>query len=319
MATETPEQSSGQSLTPQVTKGHGLIIETYRLGPAEGFSLEPEDYSENQEFYERIPTTLLNQRTDLWQGSNVLPLENLNARLAPFGYRLARNPDDTSLFDLYQENQLLRNMITHFGTLQINDTGTDFILPVTIDSTEVWILQRNSFLLWFSGHPRFLPIFAGSTLTSLSEPVESAITGEKEVLVKQDQQAVYSLPISYEGAQGCPVETFRAWNGAWVLESEGDVVVSGERLSERHAYSHVFNWQALANKEFFLYQRGPAFGIYYDGIELPVQYDQIVRWPCVDQLGGSGYNFSARGNDRIAGFFAIIEGNWNYVEITPAE
>ena len=318
-ATAAPVQNPAFSLTPEVVTVRGLVIETFPLGPAEGYSLEPEDYNNHQVFYESIPPAILTHLAGLWQANQPQSLEILNARLAPFGYRLTRNPDDAALYDLYQDGQLLHNKITQYGTLQINATGTDFILPVTIDVSEVWILQRNSFLFWFSGRPRFLPIFSGDITTSLSDPVKSAVTGGSEVLVMQDQQAIYSLPVSYEGAQCCPIESFQAWNDGWVLEAEGDVIMNGESLREKHAYSQVFNWQALADKEFFLYQQGSTFGIYFDGLELPYQYDQIVHWPCFDQLGGSGYNFSARGNGWIAGFFAMKDGAWSYVEITPAQ
>lgn len=135
------------------------------------------------------------------------------------------------------------------------------------------------------------------------------------------EQAGDSLRLTQDGntVEECVLpDAFQTWNKQWVLELNGDVLIDGDRLTEQRVFDEVFNWQALAGSEFFLYRQNNQYGMYFDGRTLPQRYQHIVRWDCADQQG-QAFNFSAQGNDEAVGFFARKGGRWYYVRVTVLE
>jgi hypothetical protein len=330
--TPTPTLSPQEVLLPAITALDGLLLEQYPLAQADGYDLQPGSLDQNQKFYERIPAGVFDQHQDRWAQPPSPTLDEVNAKLKDFNYHLEKTStsdsarsesarSESARYTIYQGSQVLHNNVTYFGSIQVNTSKSDFLLPLTLNNSEVWILQKDRFEKWFSDAPRFLPVFGGDDVFAIGQPGEITQNDQKVlgVQILKNGEPVYDLPLPYTGANKCPIQNFRAWGHEWVLEMDGTVVRDGQSLAEKNGYAQVFDWQVLNAKEFFLFEKNGKYGISYSGKEMPVQFDTIVRWPCIDQQGGQGYNFSARGNDRIAGFFAQKDGVWYYTEVTPLQ
>jgi hypothetical protein len=320
--TPTPTLDPQQVLLPAITALDGLLLEQYPLARANGFDLQPGSFDNNQKFYERMPSGVFVQHQDLWAEPPAPGLDEVNAQLKAFNYHLEKTSGaESARYTIYQGSQVLRDNVTYFGSIEVNSSRSDFLVPLTLDNSDVWILQKDRLEQWFGDAPRFLPVFAGDDVFAIGQPGEITQNDQTGlgVQILKNGEPIYDLPLPYTGANKCPIQNFRAWNGAWVLETDGTVLMDGQSLADKHGYDQVFNWQVLNAKEFFLFEKDGKYGISYFGKEMPVQFDTIVRWPCIDQQGGQGYNFSARGNDRIAGFFAQKNGVWFYAEVTPLQ
>jgi hypothetical protein len=322
-ASPTPAKEAQPTRTMRVSNipARGLQVKEYYLGQAEGYDLQPGSYEQNREFYENIPQEILAGRNALRVQPAPPSVEQVNAALQPFDFRLEPSATQKNQYRFYRGNELLFDHVTAYGAVSLNSSNSDFLFSITLGNYEVWVIQKDRFEMWYAGEPRYLPIFAGDNLVAIGEPGDYVEAGQAVfgVPILVNDQPKYYLALPYQGANNCPIEKFRAWDDHWVLEMEGEVLVDGEKLTQKYLYEQVFNWQLINGEEFFLFKEAGYYGMFYNGGDLSISYGEIVHWPCIDQQGGGGVNLSAASSDQIVTFFARRGMAWYYVEVESAQ
>ena len=107
-----------------------------------------------------------------------------------------------------------------------------------------------------------------------------------------------------------------------MLQIDDQVIVGGQsvgRSLRETGYARSFGWQTLGGKPYFLFQKDEdsPYGVSYDGEELPLQYDEIVYWTCIEKRPIAVAN--PLGSEKMATFFARNEGMWHFVKVLPEE
>jgi hypothetical protein len=113
-----------------------------------------------------------------------------------------------------------------------------------------------------------------------------------------------------------PVHSLWSWDGHWVLEVEGDVIIDGASAKTDPGYDEMFGWQLIAGQPFFFFKKTDfvtqvsTFGMSYAGQEIePYRYQEVIHYRCCE---GSMFNIS--GNGTMVWFYALRDGTWYYVE-----
>jgi hypothetical protein len=103
-----------------------------------------------------------------------------------------------------------------------------------------------------------------------------------------------------------------AWDGHWVLDLEGVVVMDGEILNDKRGYDEMFQWQLLGGKPFYIFRQGKQMGLSHDGQTLLYRYDDVIHgFLCCDP---AVYNIQS--SSIGVWFYAQRDGVWYYVAIT---
>lgn len=297
--------------TLQTSTFGSLTVEEAFLSPVDDYTLSESDVRYD-EFYSRIPTDLMerySERREMLQAqSSGMSDRAVIEALIPFGYRMEGQP---MAYTLYQGDTVISDEITFFSSFQVNQSKTDFAMLVTVKNQQVWLVQKNRFELYFEGKPRTSPIFIGDKLlTAIIQYTEDSVNG----VVFQGDKVIYTYPKVAAGPETCPIDFFRAWKGHWVLQINGEDIMDGKPLGQENGYDLAFNWFLIDQKPIYLFQKEAQYGVWYDGKELPLKYDGIVRSTCA--VGALTYPFAAYGQDDLIDFYAQKDGNWYFVQIS---
>jgi hypothetical protein len=290
----------------QVLNWDGLILEDYALSSAQGISLP-----DGGDFYASLPPSLIEKQQALLQSNNWPTITQTNAILAPFGYRL----EGDFQYALYDENNLLKDGLPGFGSISVGQSKRDFAIIVG-DWDNTWLVHKGQIEAWDKPqHFNQVPFFLGDDLLMITQ----VMTEDERfgVRLERNGQTIFEQPISYVGAEGCPVEQFREWGEHWILEVEADIFVDGVSLAKITGYEQTFNWELMKNKPIYLFQQDDGVGIVYDDQVIPLQYEQIVHYQCVDKYGGAFGAYNVAQNSQILSFFALKGGRWHFVQILP--
>lgn len=294
--------------TPQILDWNGLTLEEYGLPSDQENSLP-----DGGEFYSSLPASLFEKQQALLQSDEYGPtITQTNSILAPFGYRFEGDFEYT----LYAGNELLKEGLPSYGSISVSQSRQDFVtIAGAWDNT--WLVRKGVIEPWDKpSHFHQSPFYIGEDLLMVTQ----VMTEDERfgVRVERDGEAIFEQPISYWGPEGCPVEQFREWQGHWVLEIEADVIIDGASLAQKQGYEQIFTWALMDNKPLYVFQKAGRFGVGYDGQELPLQYDQIIHYGCVERHSGPG-PYTIAQNSHILSFFAFREGRWHFVQILPQE
>ena len=187
---------------------------------------------------------------------------------------------------------------------------SDFVLLLTLENYQTWMLTRGRFELFYEDLPRLHPIFVSEDLlTADPEFTDDAF----HYMVRRGETELYRNEKNANGPGSCPVDFFRAWEDHWILQIEGIDLIDGQPLGAELGYQAAFNWHLIDGKPIYLFERNGSFGVSYDGQELPLRYDHIVRWECL--FGHPFFTFGAHGQDGLITFFAQNDGRWHFVYI----
>jgi len=121
------------------------------------------------------------------------------------------------------------------------------------------------------------------------------------------------LPAYEDAAVGStlPVSGARlAYAGGLLASEPGALGLVG--AAPAYAGDEVFGQQTLAGRPFFFYLKDGLTGLHYNGAPLPFAYDHVVH-----QATGAAAIFNPGGNDQMVWFYALRDGLWYYVEVTP--
>jgi len=72
----------------------------------------------------------------------------------------------------------------------------------------------------------------------------------------------------------------------------------------------MFDWRLLDEKPFYFFRKGPRLGISYDGIILPVWFDDVYYYGCCGYAALNPYS-----TQYMVGFFALRDNFWRQVEL----
>lgn len=295
------------AVTLSYTEVRGLTVEETYLSPVGVYSLEEGD-PKNDEFTSRIPPAVLARHEDFYgDPSPAQSLEEIKTVLAEFGYRLEGQQGP---FTLTRDDQVLSANIGYLIDFAANASKTSFFLTLWLDTAQVWLLTPDRFELYYEGKPRVNPIFVGEDLLIASfQETEQGIFA----VVKKGEEVLYTSPQTTYGPETCPIDFFRAWNDHWILQIDGQVIMDGQPLGMENGYLKAFNWHLIQGKPLYLFQKGDSYGVWFDGEELPLEYDAIAQSRC--NAGAYLYPFYAGGVDGKVSFYGQKNGGWYFVQL----
>lgn len=258
-----------------------------------------EDTPDHMEYMNRISPAVLDVRR-AWREKDDR-LERLNAALVPFGYRL--EGQSNLPLALYRGDTLIMDGLTIHWPASVS--SEDFAFVAENQVGQVLLFRWGSVkALDYSFYAYTPPILVGNDLVTVEVGDEG-----RQFSVRRRYEIVYIHRVS-EVSVAPPVKGLTAWNGQWVLEIDGQVIVDGQNLNEELGYDEIFGWRLLAGKPFYFFRVGDRTSISYDGEVLPVSYDEVIHYRCCGPA-----RFNVVGNSNMVWFHARRDGTWTYVEI----
>lgn len=256
------------------------------------------------EYSDRLTEEIMKKRAEWREGkTGGHRVVYLNEKLAPTGFRLAESVEGT--YDLYKGEELVHAGLKEINGVAVSDDGKDFAFVahwwertatlVTSKGTQPWEMQVHIYMP---------PAFAGNDLVEIV-----SLDGNRTRFgILRNGQEVYQGDLPPTVAD-LPVKGFYGWNGQWVVELKGDVIIEGKSLKEQHGYDEVFGWRLIDGKPFYFYRIGEKVGMSYDGRHQAAQYDEVMHYMCCEPAA-----FNPMGNDSMVWFHARKGEMWYYVE-----
>ncbi len=188
--------------------------------------------------------------------------------------------------------------------MTVNESGDDFALLLE-DLKGDHLLRRAGLEDWGASVNHFAPpVLAGDDLVT----VDRAPTSER-YSVRRAGKTVYTF--NEQGPHvDIPVKGLWSWNGHWVLEVDGQVMVDGKSLNQELGYDEIFNWRLLQGQPFYFFKKGNRIGVSYAGQALPQQYEEVIHYRCCEPAA-----FNPGNNEWMVWFHALRDGTWHYVEM----
>jgi hypothetical protein len=264
-----------------------------------------EDSPTHFEFLERIPDEILKNRAEWRDSSPGRRLAGNNESLEAFGYTLkAKEGAEVELYELYQGDELVQDEISNFWPVSVSAAGSDFAMVVEEWNNSYWLVQKEHSEEWDMGANLSIPpVFYGDELLSVRWDYERG-----QAQVWQGEELVFGFAGVF--LVDMPVKGLWSWEGHWLLEVDGFLIQDGQILNEALGYEEIFGWQLLNGKPFYYFRKGPRVGISYDGVRLPVYYEEVIHYRCCEAS-----MFNAGGNEDMAWFYGLREGVWYYGEM----
>lgn len=149
--------------------------------------------------------------------------------------------------------------------------------------------------------------------------------GSGRVILTRDGTEIYRVSIG----TASPLTNLRGlwtYDNHWVLEAvrvnieqdgnattfntTGQILQDGELLNEKHGYDETYEFQLLNGRPFYLFRRGGGIDANFNGVEIPLGYDQIINYRCCSESTLNPTHF----RDHLD-FFAHDGRGWFYVEV----
>jgi len=90
----------------------------------------------------------------------------------------------------------------------------------------------------------------------------------------------------------------------------GEIFIDGQSLDKLHGYDESFGFQTIDGRPFYFYKRSGKTGVFYDGLEIALDYDGVWHYGCC-----SGGELNPRMAQNIVSFFAWRGSQWYFTEI----
>lgn len=130
------------------------------------------------------------------------------------------------------------------------------------------------------------------------------------VSVQVDGQEVYRYNMALGHAAIFPLYYLGSWDGRWVVEANGMLIVDGAIVNQDWGYQEIFGCQELNGQPFYFFSQEGRTYLSYGGETLPVSYDSVYHGYCCEPAA-----FNAAGNGQMVWFYALRDGFWHYVEL----
>jgi hypothetical protein len=151
------------------------------------------------------------------------------------------------------------------------------------------------------------PAFVGSDLMSVAMDSQNRQAGMQKYVVLRNDEVVHRFEAQFMVDN--PIKGIWSWEGRWVLEVAGQVVVEGKSLNQQMDYGEIFGWRLLGGEPFYFFEKDGKIGISYAGQPPPVHYEEVIHYQCCEPAA-----FNLQGNDSMVWFHALRDGTWYYVE-----
>lgn len=238
-------------------------------------------------------------------------------RATPSSYRATPRPQDMPAE--------LPVQTTRFGELTLEEYA---IVDATVDAPGRFefyqripptVLERRR--AWREAGPEagperghLAPVNVGGKQITVQEAThESEADGYQihsvQVLVREDGQEVYRHYMLSHAAV-FPLHYLGSWDGQWVMEANGLLVVEGQIVNQEWGYDEIFDCQLLNDKPFYFFVRDGQTHLTYSGEVLPVTYDYVYHGMCCEPGA-----FNVVGNGQMVCFYALKDDVWHYVEL----
>ncbi len=249
------------------------------------------------------PLTVLARRGP-WRDASV-SLGNLSA-IDPFGYHFEN-------MTLYKGNKAILENVMPVAPVWIDPQGQDFGLALQVQDaypSERYIVFKDRLL----------------------KVVEDSGTSF-QVLDQSSGQEVYHYDYTPTPVVAGGILRLWVWDGKWIIEVPGSVIIDGVPLNEQHDYQETFGWQLMGGKPFYFFIQDGKVGLSYDGREVlsyssplwlardgtignlhdgqavPVRFDEVPHNQCC-----SGAVMNPQSNLKMVWFYAWIGEQRYYVE-----
>jgi hypothetical protein len=206
-------------------------------------------------------------------------------------------------FDLWEKGKILEKNIFYVGQLTTNTKGDDFALWLRGDKGDL-LLRPDGLENWKSDKHGFLgPVLVGDELVSIEGG-----SGDTAAVKRGAKEVYQTLGIGQRADN--PNKGLWAWDGHWVLEVEGKLVIDGKAMNQELGYDEIFNWRLLNGQPLFFFKKGNSYGISYAGKALEQKIDSIVHYMCCETAMFNPINY-----ETVVQFHAARDGMWYYVEL----
>ncbi len=142
------------------------------------------------------------------------------------------------------------------------------------------------------------------------------------VLTRNDEE-IYRVQVG-RPAMPPEIQGLWTWDAHWALETIlhdwqpdgsmtfllGQVSIDGELLNEKYGYEETFGFQLLGGQPFCFFRRDGLIHIWYNGIEIPLGYEDVPHYRCCGFVTMNPYKLT-----DMATFFGRRGEQWYYTEI----
>ena len=278
-----------------------------------------EDTPSHFEYMQRIPENVFPFRSTWLNTRMAESLAGANAVLEPFGYKLVERADGAdSRIDLYWHDNILRDSLSMFyppSVYRAENGPSGFAMLIEDKNFLAQLVQASpdgtmplieNYDLFSSRYTR--PIMAGERLISARRG--GSADGPDRVEVLQNGEPIFTYTLAPAPVQEA-VKTLEEWNGGWVLEVNGTLIVNGENWNQKNLRAQeIFNFTRIDGKPFFFFRRAGKIHAWYDGQELPMDWEAVIHYRCCEPAA-----FNVESSPGALWFHALRDGVWYYVEI----
>lgn len=276
-----------------------LIVEEYELVDIET------DSPTHLEFTQWLTSEMIDKRT-VWKNLNPdRTIQDINTVLSKYGFSIKHEPMLSSYtYRLLENYAILLNDIYPVGTATENQNRDDFALLVQNYEGESYLLQKSGVQEW---HPD--DIFVYAPIYYQNELVYPVVDSNIQI-VSESGNVIYETSLPSNPVMA-PIQSFQSWNGHWILEKEGEVVMDGKSLNEELGFDEIFEWRIIQGEPFFFVfaDESSTYSMVYAGKLLDQKYDDIAHYQCCEPA-----MFNPDGTSYMTWFYAVRDGKWYYVE-----
>ena len=319
--TNTPDNSSSTPVIDyQITEYAGLQFEEYYVTSEEWYRKH-----DVEAFASRLPGEA-RQRQGEMQNNWKRQIPFINQQLAPFGVQIegcmasACNALTLEFGEKYGDQKSIS--VLRIGDLLINQSGTRFFLPV---------YELNTYKRYLVSEEKIETTDFSPFYSSLGDVSAYAFLGDDLIELAYDQNylagAGYSLGLQVlrngeliftytvlppNPASG-PVRGLYVYENHWYLEVADVLIWDGVVLNDEANASEIFTFHFLNGNPFYFYRQEKDIHISYNEETLPITYQRIIHEPMC--CSGGMVNMTLA-QDAL-GFYALRDGNWYYVVVSP--
>jgi len=279
----------------------GLTVEEYPIVSA------AEDRPDHFEFKQRIGDDILSVRRAWREPDPAADLASINAVIGTWGYQLQAeiSPKGIQVFTLLHQGNPLLSDLTHIWPVAVNGSGTDFTLLVESLSQGILVVIPDTVGQVDATHYAYIPpVYVGDDLFEVYADWDRG-----QFLVQRNGQTIYTVTPTGPFVEP-PIYGLWSWDGHWVLEAEGDVIVDGQSLKQQLGAQEIFGWRLIAGQPFYFFKQADQIAMSYAGqVVEPYRYDEVIHYMCCEPA-----MFNVGGNATMVWFYALRDGTWYYVE-----
>lgn len=254
------------------------------------------------------------------------PIPFINQQLASFGVQIngcsasSCNALTLELGEKYGEQKSIS--ILRIGDLVINQSGTRFFLPVYELNTYKRYLVSEEMIEYMDFSPFYSSLghvptyaFLGDDLIQLAYD-QDYLAGAGYSLglqVMRNDQLIFTYTVLPPNPASGPVRGLYVHDNHWYLEVADLLIRDGVELNDDATASEIFSFHFLNEKPFYFYRQEEDLHITYNGETLPITYQRVIHEPMC--CSGGMVNMTLA--QEALGFYALRDGKWYYVVITP--